>query len=113
MEIFEISTELAKFFVFHCQTKNYVEMIDQFRYASTRHSLVESMIQLLEHSEYNPAFPTTLTDEYWKKFVDFILYADIEKVKRLHTAMIYHISAFELEKMYVTEVYLQQLLEND
>jgi hypothetical protein len=113
MDLYEIAKELAKFFVFHCQTKNYVKMIDQFRWATTRNSLIEATIELLEHSEYDPEYPTALTDESWKKFVNFVVNADIEEVKRLHTTMIHSISAYELEKIHVTEAHLQRLLEND
>jgi hypothetical protein len=86
-------------------------MIDEFRWAKTRISLIESMISLIQYSSPNRQLPDSeLTDEDWKRLTDFILHANIQKVRYLHTTMIRYISTFELEKIKKTEEYLTKLL---
>lgn len=110
-QIHQLGKEFAKFFVYYCEGEKYVAMIDQFRWAKTRASLIESMMKLLQYS--NPSgelFDSELTDEDWKRLTNFILHADIQDVRHLHTTMIRYISTFELEKIKKTEEYLTELL---
>jgi hypothetical protein len=103
--------ELAKYFVYYCEGENYVSMIDQFRWAKTRITLIEAIINLLQHSKPDRQLvETQLTDEDWKRLTTFIQRADIHDVRILHTAMIRYVSAFELEKIQKTEEYLTELL---
>jgi hypothetical protein len=111
LQIHQLGKEFAKFFVYYCEGEQYVALIDQFRWAKTRTALIESMMELLQYS--NPdgdLFDSELTDNDWKRLTNFILQADIRKVRHLHTTMIRYISAFELEKIKMTEEYLTELL---
>ena len=110
-QLLYLGQKFAKFFVYYCEGEQYVTMIDQFRWAKTRTTLVESMITLLQYSSPNPDLPDPqLTEEDWKRLTHFILKADIQDVKHLHTTMIRSISTFELEKIKKTEEYLTKLL---
>ncbi|MCH5584348.1 hypothetical protein MK805_05110 [Shimazuella sp. AN120528] len=110
-QLLHLGKEFAKFFVYYCEGEQYVTMIDQFRWAKTRITLVESIATLLQYSNPNPDLPDPkLTDEDWKRLTTFILKAKIQDVRHLHTTMIRFISTFELEKIRKTEEYLTKLL---
>lgn len=69
------------------------------------------MTRLLQYSNPQPELPEMkLSDEDWKRLTKFILHADIQNVRELHTTMIRYVSAFELEKIKKTEEYLTELL---
>jgi hypothetical protein len=108
-----LGKEFAKFFVYYCEGEQYVNLIDQFRWAKTRITLIEAMTKLLQYSNSNSQPELTdmeLSDEDWKRLTNFILHADIQDVRVFHTTMIRYVSAFELEKIKKTEKYLTELL---
>lgn len=110
-QIYQLGKEFAKFFVYYCEGEQYVTMIDEFRWAKTRITLIESMMKLLQYSSSSEElFDAEWTDEDWKRLTHFILHADIHNVRHLHTTMIRYISTFELEKIRKTEEYLTELL---
>lgn len=103
--------EFAQYFVYCCDGEQYVYMIDQFRWAKTRLTLIEAIAALLQYGktiDYRDA--VTITTQKWEQLTEFIRNGDINAVRQLHTAMIRYVSAYELEKIRKTEKYLTELL---
>lgn len=106
-----LGKEFAKFFVYCCEGAGYVSMIDQFRWAKNRQALIDAMSTLLEHGKTSThQVAEMITPQKWKRLTDFILQGEFHKVREAHTAMIRYVSAYELEKIRITEAYLTKLL---
>ncbi len=110
-ELIHLGKEFAKFFVYCCEGEQYTSMIDEFRWAKNRLTLVESISTLLQFGKTaTPINTKEISSEKCKRLTEFIQNGEFQAVKDLHTTMIRYVSAYELEKIRETEQYLTELL---
>jgi hypothetical protein len=114
-QLIQISKEIAKYFVYGCEGEQYLSLIESFRIAKTRNSLIEAICSLLQYGESLASqgkHPLKITKQEWKGLCQFIRRAEIDNVRRFHVAMISYISTVELEKIQQMEQYVAKLLSD-
>ncbi len=105
--------ELVRYFVYCCEGDSYGELLDQFRLATTRFSLLETIYELLHNGEslvVQSRQAIKITPQQIEEVCDFIQSGEIAEVRDLHQFMITKIFQLEMEKIKQTEQVLLELL---
>jgi hypothetical protein len=112
-QLIKISKEIANYFVYCCEGEHYLALVESFRKAKTRNSLIEAICSLLQYGESLPnqgKLPLTITEQEWEELCQFIHNGKIDDVRQFHAAMISYICTVELEKVRQMEQYVAKLL---
>jgi hypothetical protein len=110
-----ISKEIATYFVYGCEGEQYLSLIESFRIAKTRSSLIQTICSLLQYGESlanQGEYPLKITKQEWKGLCQFIRRAEINNIRQFHAVMISYISTVELEKIHEMEQYVARLLSD-
>jgi hypothetical protein len=112
IQITQLGKEITRFFVYYCEGEQYFSLIERFRQADTRHTLLEAIHSFIYFGESITMKGKRLriTPEKWECLCQFIRHGTIGDVRQLHTSMITSVSLLEMEKIHSTEQYLAKLL---
>lgn len=114
-QLIQISKEIANYFVYCCEGEYYLSLVESFRKAKTRNSLIEAIFSLLQYGESSPnqgKQPLTITEQEWEELCQFIRNGGIYDVRQFHAEMISYICNVELEKIRLMEQYVAKLLSD-
>jgi hypothetical protein len=108
----QTARELAEYFVYYCgEGDDYVPLIEKLREAKTRASLLGSVMILLCYGELSLGEKMEgMNKKRLDNLSQFIQTGDIKLVSQFRSVLIANISTFELEKIYLQERYLIELL---